>query len=210
MQKVSIDKKPRTIIMVVCFVMYLGQRDLNLFCRKTWLVSFKMRTTPNVRKTVIKVNERTIETLPSSLKNWATDKRWYFEVQKSNSDSLYLACHHAYTGIGSVNECVTKCNKVITFTTRKENILTYGRSQYVIVLTDIYWWSQSCIAWSQITPSLHFFDIHLEYSALYSIYARAIKVASFFKVFQLKFYTNFSLPCMPHAPPISSSLIWSP
>jgi hypothetical protein len=66
-----------------------------------------MRTAPNVRKTVIKVNESTVETLQSSLKICTTDKRWYFEVQNSNFASLYLACNNACTEIVSVYERVT-------------------------------------------------------------------------------------------------------
>jgi len=47
------------------------------------------------------------------------------------------------------------------------------------VFTDIHWSSQSCITWRQITPSPHFFDIHLDYSALY-FHLRTIPTRSFF------------------------------
>jgi hypothetical protein len=43
-----------------------------------------------------------------------------------------------------------------------------------------------------------------------SMYAVFLQEASCFKVFQLKFFINFSLSCMQHAPPISSPFIWSP
>lgn len=54
----------------------------------------------------------------------------------------------------------------------------------------------------------HFFETH--YNTIFSSMVRSSKVLSFFQVFQQKPYVHFcSLPHMPHAPRILSSLIWS-
>jgi hypothetical protein len=58
------------------------------------------------------------------------------------------------------------------------------------------------------TFTLYFPKIH---SDIIPIYARVFQVVTFLQVFRPKscLYVS-SLPCMLHAPPISSSLIWSP
>jgi len=169
-----------------------------------------MPTTLDVGKRVIKVNTITIGTSPSSL-NWATDIQ-FPGAKQSNSNSILLAWHSVCIEIISANESVTTCTKTIlkqlTFTTRKKNIFRRMEGHNTLSCLRISTGNHNLVLHEDRSrpPLLSLKSIWIILLCI-PIYAVFLQEASCLTVFQLKFCTNFFLPCVPHAPPISSSLI---